>query len=230
MGYIIHGMGVTDPEEAKKTFERIKREELGYHEITPETGELKEQITYGVNNIRRTAIGPYIGNWMIQANIKNAMSQINLFKDLRGTKGKVSEGGVVRPYGISKLDERLDCIYLVDPYTNLPVVTTYQEFKGRVSSPTGSVSIVHTSEIAAAGSLFDFEFRFLKGQLKESDVMDALAIAQTIGLGSAKSLGMGKYRILDAVVLDPEKPRVSAAKEAAKDKKTPIAEEAPAVA
>lgn len=191
-------------EEAQKAFERICREELGERDITPDSGELKEQLTYGINVIRRTADGPYLGNWMIHANIKTAMSRLGVFVDMRGTKGNVAEGGMVRPHGISKRDERPDCVYLMAP-DGTPATTYFDEFKGRVSSPQGSKSIIHHSECVPAGTLFEYEFAFLRGQLKDQDIIDVLALSMIVGIGSVKSLGHGKVRILEAEIFAPSK-------------------------
>jgi hypothetical protein len=198
--FIKHHLGITDEAEAQQAFERINREELGERDIAPETGELKEHLTYGINVIRRTQIGPYLGNWMIHANIKTAMSRLSMFADMKGTKGNVVEGGIVRPYGISKRDERPDCVYLVDS-NGEPATTYFDEFKGRVSSPKGAVSVIHHSECVPAGTLFEYEFAFLRGKLTDADITDWLALSMIVGFGSVKSLGHGKVRILEAEIL-----------------------------
>ena len=41
--FVQHHLGITDTEEAEKTFNRIKTEELGDKPVPSETGELKEQ-------------------------------------------------------------------------------------------------------------------------------------------------------------------------------------------
>lgn len=209
-------------DEAQKAFERICREELGERDITPDSGELKEQLTYGINVIRRTANGPYLGNWMIHANIKTAMSRLGIFMDLRGSKGNIAEGGMVRPHGMSKRDERPDCVYLMAP-DGTPATTYFDEFKGRVSSPQGSKSIIHHSECVPAGTRFEFEFAFLRGQIKDQDVIDVLALCQNVGIGSVKSLGHGKFEILDAEIFAPEKEHARPKKEAKKAKEEEVA-------
>lgn len=209
--FIKHHLGITDETEAEKTLARIKTEELGDKPIPSETGELNERLTYGVNIIRKTEHGPYLGNWMIHANIKTSASRLGIFADTRGSKGNMAEGGVVIPWGTSKRDDRPDCVYLVDADGN-PVSTYFDEFKGKISGPSGSVSVMHHSECVPAGTFFSFEFKFLKGKLRESDVRDILALSMIVGIGSVKSLGHGKFRIIEADILEPADARKKASK------------------
>lgn len=210
--FIKHHLKIEDPTEAQQAYERIKKEELGLRDIAPETGELKEQLTYGVNVIRRTEYGPYLGNHMIHANIKTAMSRLGMFVETKGTKGNVAECGVVRPYGISKIDERPTCVYLIGP-DGSPAQTYFDEFKGRVSSPKGSVSVIHHSECVPSGTRFAYEFAFLRGKLKDTDIIDAMAMSMIAGIGSVKSLGHGKFRILEAEIVEAVAPRKAPKKE-----------------
>lgn len=204
--FIKHHLKITDEAEAQRAYERIQKEELGQRDIAPETGELKEQLTYGINVIRRTQIGPYLGNHMIHANIKTAMSRMNIFVELRGTKGNVAECGLVLPWGPSQRDSRMDCVYLYGQDRE-PATTYFDEFKGRVSSPKGSVSVIHHSECVPPGTRFAFQFRYLRGKLKTDDILDTFAAAMMVGMGSCKSLGNGKFRILEMDIQEPEKER-----------------------
>jgi len=209
--FIRHHLGIADEAEAQITYERILKEEIGQRDVAPETGELKEQLTYGINVIRRTEYGPYLGNWMIHANIKTAMSRLGIFAEQRGSKGNIAEGGVVKPYGVSRRDDRPDCVYLVGPDGD-PATTYFDEFKGRVSSPKGSVSVIHHSECVPAGTRFEYEFAFLRGQLKDADIIDWLALSMIVGFGSVKSLGNGKVRILEAEIIGAKDARKKAEK------------------
>ncbi len=209
--FIRHHLGIADATEAQEAYERILREEIGARDIAPETGELKEQLTYGINVIRRTDVGPYLGNWMIHANIKTAMSRLGMFAEMKGTKGNMVEGGMVKPHGQSKRDDRPDCVYLMAP-DGTPATTYFEEFKGRVSSPKGSVSVIHHSECVPAGTLFEYEFSFLRGKLKDEDITDWLALSMIVGFGSVKSLGHGKVRILEAEILEAKDQRKKATK------------------
>lgn len=204
--FIAHHLGILDPDEAEKTFKRIRDEELGGKEVPSETGELKEQLTYGINVIRRTAIGPYLANHMIHANLKTAASRLGMFAEMRGTKGNMAEGGIVYPHGSSRKDNRPDCIYLVDQHGD-PAATYFDEFKGRVQSPQGSVSVMHHSECVPSGTRFTYEFKFIMGAFKEADIKDFLALSMIVGIGSVKSLGHGKFRILSAEIVEPREAR-----------------------
>ena len=143
---------------------------------------------------------------MIHANLKQSASRLGIFVDVRGSKGNFAEAGRVLPIGISKLSESPSEIYLIAPDGG-PAQTEWSEFKGRVSSPQGNKSIVHHTECAPPGTRFEFEFRFIRGPLKDGDIQDFLALAMIVGLGSVKSLGCGKWRILEAEILEPERVR-----------------------
>jgi hypothetical protein len=214
--FIKHHLGIADEAEAEKTFRRIKVEELGNKPVPSETGELQEQLTYGINVIRRTAIGPYLANHMIHANLKTAASRLGMFSEMKGMKGNMAEGGVVYPYGASLKDDRPDCIYLVD--ANGDSATTYfDEFKGRVQSPKGSVSVIHHSECVPSGTRFSYEFKFIMGKFKESDIKDFLSLSMIVGIGSVKSLGNGKFRIITADIVEPREVRKAESKKKLKE-------------
>lgn len=185
-------------EEAAKAVARILREEIGERPVPSGEGELQEKLSYGINVIRRTANGPYLGNWMIHACLKTAGSRIGLFAQKRGSKGDVVEAGKVSAHGISALDTA-DRVYLRGP-DGTAAATYFESFKGRVQTPRGSNSIAHDSECVPPGTLFEFEFRFLAGKLTLEDAKDMLALSMIVGLGSVKSLGCGKFKILSAEV------------------------------
>lgn len=206
--FVQHHLGITDEAEAEKTFQRIKADELGDKPVPSETGELQEQLTYGINVIRRTALGPYLANHMIHANLKTAASRLGMFSEMRGSKGNMAEGGIVYPFGSSKKDDRPDCVYLVDVHGE-PATTYFDEFKGRVNSPKGSVSVIHHSECVPSGTRFSYEFKFIMGKFKEADIKDFLALSMIVGIGSVKSLGNGKFRIITADIVEPKDVRKS---------------------
>src|SRR5262249_43016011 len=62
-----HHLGIKDEVERDAAVKRILKEEVGERDITPELGEIKEKQVYGVNVVRRTEIGPFLGDWMIKA-------------------------------------------------------------------------------------------------------------------------------------------------------------------
>ena len=109
-------------EQIEAAVRRIMTEEVGERDTTPETGELTEKLTYGVNVFRRSPAGPWIGDWMVKACIKAAASRLGLFASKRGSKGDIAEMGRVAAIGDSFLaPDRPEQIYLVDSAgVNLP--------------------------------------------------------------------------------------------------------------
>ena len=196
-------------QDAEDAVKRIMKEELGERDIAPETGELQEKQVYGVNAVRRTELGPFLGNWMVKACFKQAASRLDIFRQLRGSKGDFSEAGQVVAVGMSLLDhDHPEQIYLLSPSGNLPAPTYWSEFMGRVSTPHGAKSIIHHSECVAPGTRFAWEMRFLSSRVNEDDVRDVLALMMVVGLGSARSLERGKFRIEKAeVALGPKSAR-----------------------
>lgn len=187
--------------EAEDAVRRIQQEELGEKDVAPEEGELKEKEVYGVNAIRRTEYGPWLGDWMVKACMKQSCSRLNIFTQLRGSKGDFAEAGQVRAYGPSFLEpDHPERIYVLSEDGSGPAKSYWREFMGRVSTPQGQKSIIHHSECLPPGSRFSWEMRFLSGHVKEEDVKDALALMMVVGLGSARSLERGKFRIESAEI------------------------------
>jgi hypothetical protein len=197
--FITHHLKIVDPVEAEKAFRRIHEREISEETRTgeselPKADELKEFKVYGVNVIRRSEHGPFLGSWMGHACLKAAASRLNLFVEVRGTKGNMAEAGRVEPFYESCIEPKYpDRIYVLNG--NGPAPTYFKEIMGRVSGPQGSVSIVQHAECIAPGATFSFRFRFLPGKLTEEQVADVFALAQNIGLGSAKALDRGKFKI-----------------------------------
>jgi hypothetical protein len=207
--FITHHLKIVDPVEAEKAFKRIKEKEIepeyeAAHPFSlakietdePQKGheELRELKVYGVNVIRKSEHGPWVGSWMPKACLKAAASRLNLFVEVRGTKGNMAEAGRVEPFYESCIEPKImDRIYVLNG--NGPAPTYFKEIMGRVSGPQGSVSIVQHAECIAPGATFSFRFRFLPGKLTEEQVTDVFALAQNIGLGSAKALDRGKFKI-----------------------------------
>lgn len=182
-------------DEAEAAVHRIMTEEVGERSTTPEGGELDEKLTYGITVIRRDAAGPWIGDWMVKACLKAAASRLGLFVSKRGSKGDMAEMGRVQAVGDSLMTvERPERIHLCGA-DGSPAQTYFQEFKGRVQTPQGAMSIVGNKECAPPGSRFSFEFRFYDGKLTPADVANMFAAAQNIGLGSAKAFERGKFAV-----------------------------------
>ena len=197
--FVQHHLKLTG-DEAEGAVRRILKEEVGEHDTTPENGELKEKQVYGVNIIRRDSFGPYLGDWMVKACIKQAASRIGIFKEQRGSKGNFAEAGKVMAICESLKDvQQPNHIYLTNGNGEV-AHTHFETFQGRVSGPMGAKSIMHDSEVADAGSRFAFRFHFLQGQIKEEDIVDLFSLAMVCGLGSVRSLECGKFRIEKLII------------------------------
>lgn len=193
-------------EEAKNAVDRIMTHELegGTRVIDlPEGSELTEAETKQVNLIRRDEHGPWLGDWMVKACLKNAASRIGLFVDKRGSKGAMAEMGQARAYGPSlfERDERYNANRIYLRIGEGPAPTAMEFIKGRVSSPQGSKSIVTLAETCPAGAEFSFEYRFYNDNISDDDIVDFFAASMVIGLGSARSFERGKFRI-DRLTVD----------------------------
>lgn len=183
-------------DEAEKAIDRILKEEMGTVPIPDPEGELEEAVTKSVNMVRRDALGPFLASHMPKACIKTAASRLGLFMAKKGLKGDMSELGEARACGLSLLNLQYPGnIYFRDAESDAPPKTFFTEFKGRVQTPQGSVSIINNCECVPAGSRFDFEFRFLDGKLPEEGVVDIMSLAMVIGLGSCKAFDRGKFSI-----------------------------------
>lgn len=198
--YVKHHLKLEGP-EAEEAVKRILREEVGETDVPAAEGELQEKKVYGVNALRRTPLGPFLGNWMVKAAVKQAASRLNIFRSNRGSKGDFAEAGQVTAIGPSLLEpEHPERIYLLSPDGTAPATTRWESFMGRVSTPQGFKSITHESEICEAGTLFSWQMRFLPERVQEEDVRDIIALAMIVGLGSARALERGKFRILQATI------------------------------
>jgi hypothetical protein len=215
--FIKHHLKITDPEEAESALMRISKEEAV--DVRPPEGEVEEKLTYGVRVIRKTEHGPWLGDWMVKACFKQAASRLNIFMDYRGTKGDFAEAGRVCAWGESlKEPDHPERIYLTAPE---PLY--FQEFFGRVpTGPAGAASIVHHSECAPPGTRFAWEYRFLRRALADEDIRDILALMMVAGIGSARSLERGHFRILTAEIVDAAKGR-ELKKKKEKDEKARLA-------
>lgn len=191
--FVTHHLKLTGA-DADAAVKRIKAEELGERTVNTETGELNERVTYGINVVRRDGFGPWLGNWMVKANLKAAAQRLGIWVEKMGTKGDMSEMGRVEAHGASALDEdNPGRIYLLDADGTKPAAIYFERFFGRVSGPRGSNSIVHDSECVAPGAVFEFEYRFPTAKLNKDDVLDIFSAAMTIGLGSVKAMECGKF-------------------------------------
>ena len=129
-----------DP-EFKKTYDRIKKEEIGHAE--PEKGEeskeLEDKKVYGINCLRKDEKGVYILNHMVQAMIKQTASRLGLMmvkKGNLGAKGDLAEMGKVHTLANIKENPKVN-VLVFNPATR-----------------TG-MRIWGTAQIVESGYLFD---------------------------------------------------------------------------
>lgn len=191
--FVQHHLELTGA-DAEAAVKRILHEEIGLEDVPSEEGELKKQEAYAVNSLRRDEQGRvWIGNWMIQAAIKQAASRLKIFSDMRGSSGDMKETGRVHAHGFSVLDpSHLERVYMLNEDLSGQPTTYFKAFMGSVNTPQGPKSIYQHAECVAAGSRFAFVFRFLNNNLKEEDMIDVAAMFMAVGLGSARVLGRGR--------------------------------------
>lgn len=215
--FIAHHMRLEGP-AADNAFERIKAFEIGERDTTPDDGELKEEEVYAVKVLRRTSLGPWLGDWMVKAMTKAAASRTNLFIKHHGLKGDVAEGGRVRAIGMSLQEPGApERIYIRNPGNTGYPPSRYVKFMGRVGTPQGSRSIVHHSEIVDPGAEFEFELRFLPTRINLGELKQLVALMGNIGLGSVKAMECGKFEILSCKVFGvkaDKQPAAAASQEA----------------
>jgi len=63
--FVTHHLKLTG-DEAEKAVHRIMHEEV--ESVRPPEGEIPEGRIYGLRAVRRTELGPYIGDWMVGRN------------------------------------------------------------------------------------------------------------------------------------------------------------------
>lgn len=193
--FVVHQLKIDNPEEQQRAVQRILKEEI--EDVTPPLGEISEKKVYGVRVLRRHDGWPWIGPWMVKACMKQASSGLDVYRQIWGSKKAMAEAGRVRALGASLRDPKHpEQVYITNPEGDGPPETYWKEFMGRVSSSNGMVNIIHWSECVAPGSRFHFDFRFMPLEaLTEAVIVDVVALAMQVGLGSARSLERGKFRI-----------------------------------
>lgn len=192
-----------DGDELDNAVDRIKTQEVGESNVTPENGEVSEVESYGVN-VQRHCVGDgccWLGDFQIKACLKQAASRIGFFKKKIGSKGDMAEMGRVRAAGIS-LGGEPEEIRLIGPDGKPYRGGLFEKFMGRVNTPQGAKSIVHDSEIAPPGCRFTFELRVAKGRFTKDIIAQMFAAAQQLGLGSARSMERGKFKVEKLEIMD----------------------------
>ena len=173
---------------------RIMGEEV---QLSTGADEVDEKATYGLNVIRRTADGyAYIGTWQVRAMLKQAASRLGIFsaKGKVGSKGDMSEGMLVMPWGISGLGDHQQIVIVQGgkPFAE----RVYKKFMGSVQTPKGRMSIVNDAEIAPAGTEIEVRVEWPGGKLKADDMASIWALGRRVGLGSVKAMESGRFEIV----------------------------------
>ncbi len=211
-GYIQHHLGI-DPQrdtEGKPTnsefieaFNRIKSEEIGERDITPEGGEVEEKKVYGINVVRKSALGSFLLAHMVKAALKQSASRLGLFEKKRGSKGDMAEIGEVFSEGDSlQVKDRPWEIYLRK--NGAAAKTYYETERGSVTSPKGRMSIQYEAEHVEEGAEAEFSFHWPARKLNEEDMAQVAAVATAAALGGARSLSHGKFEVVDLRIESPD--------------------------
>lgn len=202
--FVQHHLGI-DPEslEFEKAIARIRKDEIGERETTPEGGEVATSDVYQVNVIRQTELGSYISEHQIKALLKQAASRLGIFsaKGKVGSKGDLAEMGTIRACGESlQSEERPWEIYLRSG--DRPASTEFVVLNGSVSTPMGKKSIQHHTEVSQEGAEFCFSVSWPEKKLTKDDIAMVIAAATQIGLGSCLSLGFGRFEVVSMEIQD----------------------------
>jgi hypothetical protein len=177
--------------------ERIKSAEAGIIDTTPEEGEVEEEKSYSVSIIRRHNEYRWIAEHQIKALLKQAASRLGIFNAKRGSKGDIAEMTAVKAISSSVIDpDALWQIGICDKNGH-PARSEFVCTKGNVTGPSGKRSIVTYAECIQDGYL-SFDICFPENKLVMKDMLEILAAASQIGLGSKLSIGNGKFEIISA--------------------------------
>jgi hypothetical protein len=222
--YQVDPFNVLSAEQRAEMADRIEKEEIGKRRnTTPEGGEIQETFTGQITVIRQDPRGHWLGDWMLKAGVKQAASRLGIWSGTRGSKGDMSEGGVVYATGPSLLDPaRPYKIYLRDETGEKPAATDYETFRGSITLPKGErVSIVTNAEVAVPGTMFWWRYLCLGDRVSDEQFELLVAYLGNMGVGSARSQERGKYIIEEATLIRPDEPTLTVPKkkEAEKDEK-----------
>lgn len=210
--YIEHHLGI-DPlrdnitgkptnSDFNNTFERIKNEEIGERDLTPEAGEVEEKKVYGINVVRKSAAGPFLLAHMVKAALKQAASRCGFFEKKKGSKGDMAEIGEVVAEGESlQAKDRPWEIYLRKD--GKPAKTYFETERGTVSTPSGKKSIQYEAEHVEEGATAEFSFHWPARKLTEEDMAQVAALVTAAALGGARSLSHGKFEVLSLTIEGP---------------------------
>jgi len=186
------------------TVNRIKTEEIGERDVTPEGGEVEEKKVYGINVVRKSALGPFLLAHMVKAALKQSASRAGFFEKKKGSKGDMAETGEVFAEGASLLNKARPWeIYLCK--NGGPAKTYFETERGSVNTPQGKKSIQYEAEHVEEGAEASFSFHWPARKLTEADMATVAAVATAAALGGARSLSHGKYEMVSLTIESPEK-------------------------
>jgi len=200
--FVEHWLKISpDSPEFQQAIDRIKNEEIGERETTPEAGEVQTETVYAVNVIRRGEHGPYVAEHQIKAMLKQAASRLGLFTAKKGSKGDVAEMGTVTAAGDSLQDPKRPWeIHLRKG--GRAAATEFHSISGSVGTPSGKKSIQHHTEVCEEGAEFCFKIEWPAKKLTATDMALVIAAASKIKLGSCLSLGYGLFEVMSMEIDD----------------------------
>lgn len=215
-----------DSKAFTEAVQRIAHEEVGERETTPEGGEVPTSEVYAVNNIRyHRGIGPYIMGHQVIALLKQSASRLGIYSQRKGpggmgSRGDIAEFGSVLAAGVSLQEpDRPWNIHLRNSNGGGRAVTEWHKLSGTVNTSQGKKAIMHHSEVALAGTLYSWEFRWPGERLDGQDIALIVAGAAEIGQGSCLSLGYGEFEILKLTVNYVKPPSLNRSERKTKAKK-----------
>lgn len=192
------------------TFNRIKTEEIGERDVTPEGGEVEEKKVYGINVVRQSKLGPYLLAHQVKAALKQSASRAGFFEKKKGSKGDMAETGEVFAEGESLQDKARPWeIYLRK--NGGPAKTYFDTERGSVNTPQGKKSIQYEAEHVEEGTEASFSFHWPARKLTEADMATVAAVATAAALGGARSLSHGKFEVVSLTIEAPDKGKEDAA-------------------
>ncbi len=195
--FVSHVMGLeAGTKESDEAISRIKKDEIGQEDTTPDGGEVKTEKVYAVNIIRRSEHGPFILEHMVKAMLKQAASRATSKNAEPGVKNELSEGSVIVAHGDSLQDPARPWeIYLRQ--NGGPTETEFLKVQGAVGDPKGGKrSISSDVEVAVEGSEFEFEIRYQGRKLKPDYLRNVVWAASQMSVGSCKAKEFGKFEVV----------------------------------
>ncbi len=159
----------------------MPREPMEEKEKVLDLEEETEQVWCG---FRRNGEGIYIRDFQVEALLSQCGTTLGITVKTRGSKGIIQHGLHVGPREIHFLDKH--------------EADGYDDIAGHVMTPQGKRSILKRCDYVRHAEL-SFELKLLEGQKKltEKDLLKMLHLGQENGLGSCRSMGGGKFDVIE---------------------------------